>query len=387
MMANKKLGFGLMRLPLTNPQDMNSIDMDELCRMVDVFLERGFTYFDTAYAYGDSEIAMREALVKRYPRDRFTVATKMPTFMLRNEAQMEQIFNEELERCGVTYFDYYLMHDLSRNSYPTAQRVNGFDFIRRKKSEGKIRNIGFSFHDHAELLDEILTKNPDVDFVQLQINYLDWESVTIQSRRCYETAVKHGKKVIVMEPVKGGTLANMAEDIAAPLKTYHQDLSIPSWAIRFAASLENVEVVLSGMSNMEQMLDNTSYMTRFEPLTEEEYALVFQVADKIRESVAIACTACHYCTPRCPKKIAIPEYFALFNGEQIDINKGHGAHMDYFSTLMENGGKPSDCIGCKQCENICPQHLPVTTYLKQVEQEMEIPAMQMMAMMNGGENE
>lgn len=380
-MGAKKLGFGLMRLPLTDPQDMNSIDMEELCRMVDVFMEKGFTYFDTAYAYGGSEEAMREALVKRYDRDRFTIATKMPTFMLHSREQMEQIFNEELERCGVDYFDYYLMHDISRNSYPTAVKLDAFEFIRQKKKEGKIRNIGFSFHDHAELLEEILNTNPDMDFVQLQINYLDWESVTIQSRLCYETAVRHNKKVIVMEPVKGGTLANVSEEIAAPLKAYHPELSIPSWAIRFAASLENVAVVLSGMSNMAQMLDNTSYMEDFQPMTEEERKLVFEAAGKIQSSVAIACTACHYCTPRCPKQIAIPEYFALYNAEQNDVNKGMGAHMDYFSTLMMNGGKPSDCVECKQCEKICPQHLPVTKYLKDVVESMEVPARQMAEMM------
>lgn len=382
-MAQKKLGFGLMRLPVTDPADPESIDMEELKKMVDLFLESGFTYFDTAYLYGNSEMAMRDALVKRHPRDSFTVATKMPTMILQSREQMEQIFDEELERCGVEYFDYYLMHDLSRNSYPIAQKLDGFGFIARKKEEGKIRNIGFSFHDHAELLEQILNEHPEVDFVQLQINYLDWENPTIQSRRCYETAVKHGKKVVVMEPVKGGTLANVPEEAEKILKGYHADMSVPSWAVRYAASLGNVMIVLSGMSDMAQMQDNTGYMKDFEPFTEEEYGIVKQTAEIINRSVAIPCTACHYCTPRCPKKIAIPEYFALYNAEQRDVNKGVGAHMDYFATLLQNNGKPSECIGCKQCERICPQHLPVTEHLKTVENSMEAAVMQMMESMMG----
>lgn len=373
----KKLGFGLMRLPMNG----ESFDIPQLCDMVDLFLEKGFSYFDTAYAYPGSEDAMRKALVERHPRGRYTIANKMPTFMLRSEGQLKQLFEESLSRSGVDYFDYYLMHDLSRNSYPACEQVKGFDFLRKMKQEGKIRNMGFSFHDHAELLDEILTANPDVDFVQLQINYLDWESPVVQSRACYETAVKHGKKVVVMEPVKGGTLANMKPEIAA--RFTDTENSKASWAIRFAASLENVMVVLSGMSNMEQMRDNVGYMADFIPLTDKDREFLFSVADDIRKSTPIACTSCRYCVPGCPQKIAIPDYFALYNAEQNDYNKGMGAHMDYFSTLLANNGKPSDCIGCRQCEKICPQHLTITEYLGTIKTEMEIPAMEMAAMMAG----
>ncbi|MDO4555639.1 MAG: aldo/keto reductase [Lachnospiraceae bacterium] len=380
----KKLGFGTMRLPMKSTMEEGNIDIEEFGRMVDVFLERGFIYFDTAYAYGNAELAVKEALVKRHPRESYTLASKMPTFLLQEASQLEQIFNEQLERCGVTYFDYYLMHDLSRNTYPTAQQTASFEFISQKKKEGKIKNIGFSFHDQACVLDLILTEHPEVDFVQLMINYLDWSNAAIQSRLCYETALKHGKKVVIMEPVKGGSLVNLPEDIAAPLKAFHPDLSIPSWAIRFAASLDQVLVVLSGMSNMEQMLDNTSYMEHFEPLSEQEQELVAQTANQLVEKFKIPCDGCGECTKNCPKNISIPEYFALYNAEQVDVNKGRGAQLDYFATLLFHQGKPSECIDCGKCEAACPKQLHIVENLKKVEQEMEAPTMQMMAAMMGG---
>ncbi len=373
-MEHKKLGFGFMRLPLTDPNDQTSIDMEQVRRMVDLFLEKGFTYFDTAYVYHDnqSEIALGEALVKRYPRDRFAIATKMPLFLLKSKEQQSSIFHEQLKNCGVDYFDYYLLHDINRMSYPIVKKLNSFEFIAEQKRAGRIRSIGFSFHEDSNLLDEVLTAYPEVDFVQLQINYLDWDNASIQSGKCYDVAVKHGKKVVVMEPVKGGTLANVPGEAEKLLKAHHPELSIASWAIRFAASPEAVMTVLSGMSNIAQLEDNISYMADFVPLTQEEQHIVKQTVSIINTSVAIPCTACRYCAPGCPKKIAIPEYFALYNAHLRDVNRySFSPQIDYFASLVQAFGKPSECIACKKCEQICPQHLPITDFLKDVAEEFE----------------
>ena len=358
----KKLGFGLMRLPLLDGNDQKSFDKEQICRMVDHFMEQGFTYFDTAYMYhdGGSECVTKEVLVERHPRESFLLATKLPTMMLKEVDDMERIFNEQMEKTGAGYFDYYLLHCLNKENYATSTRLGAFDFVMQKKREGLVKRIGFSYHDNAELLDEILTAHPEMEFVQLQINYLDWEDNGVQSRKCYEVARKHGKDIIVMEPVKGGTLANVPERAEKLLKGKEPQMSAASWAVRFAASCEGVICVLSGMSNFDQLADNTGYMADFKPLDDDERKLVFRVADIINSAVSIPCTACRYCVEGCPMNIPIPEYFALYNAEK------QGNAVASYEETGKGLGKASDCIACGQCEGHCPQHLEIIRYLRDV---------------------
>lgn len=373
--STKKLGFGLMRLPLLNPADATSIDLEQVKKMVDIFLAKGFTYFDTAIMYHamKSQSAVKEVLTSRYPRDRFTLATKLHCGFFHTMEERDQRFQEQLQQTGVEYFDYYLLHDMSTDHYPIYTKFDCFNWLKQKKEQGLVRHIGFSYHDNAVLLDKILTEHPEVEFVQLQLNYLDWESPSVQSRKCYEVCEKHGKPVVVMEPVRGGTLANVPPAVSALFQAHRPDLSVPSWAIRFAASQPNVKVVLSGMSNLEQMADNAGYMEDFQPLDTEELGVVQQAVETIRASLAIPCTGCSYCTPGCPRKIAIPKYFALYNIEKMEENNGAIFHTQgmYYDRLTRLFGKASACIGCGQCEGICPQHLPIIQYLKDVAKQFE----------------
>lgn len=351
----KKLGFGLMRLP----QKDGVIDVEQVKQMVDAFIARGFTYFDTAWMYceHESENVTRVALCERYPRDSFTLATKLHSAFFNTAEERESYFETQLEKTGARYFDYYLVHALNKEMYKKHTELGSFEWLIDKKRQGLVKSIGFSFHDDAEFLDKVLTEHPEMEFVQLQINYLDWDSARVQSRLCYETACRHGKPVIVMEPVKGGTLANVPEQVAELFKGYAPDMSVASWAVRFAASLDNVMTVLSGMSNTEQLNDNTSYMQDFKPLCDEEYRIIQKATQHIIDSKMIPCTACEYCVGGCPVGIAIPKLFSLHNADKRADSKSRQAFADI-------GSLPSSCVECGACREVCPQQLDIPDYLK-----------------------
>lgn len=369
-MSTKKLGFGLMRLPTNDPANAGDIDVEQVKKMVDLFMAKGFTYFDTAWMYCgfNSEATAKTALVDRYPRDSFTLATKLHNGFFNSLEDRDKVLQEQLEKTGAGYFDYYMLHGIEEGSYPKYEQFDCFHWLKEKKEQGLMKTIGISFHAGPELLDEILTKYPFVEFVQLQINYLDWESQWVQSRRCYETARKHGKPVIVMEPVKGGTLARVPSEVEKLFREHTPNASPASWAIRFAAGLPGVMMVLSGMSSLAQMEDNLSFMENFRPLDEEGQALVMKAAELINAQIAVPCTGCSYCTEGCPQKIAIPQYFSLYNEDMREHleEKGWTVNFTNYANLTQKFGKAGDCIGCGQCEEMCPQHLPIIEHLKAV---------------------
>ena len=371
----KKLGFGLMRLPQNDPANAADVDIDQVCKMVDLFIENGFTYFDTAWMYNGfaSEDVAKKALVDRHDRSTFTLSTKLHAGFFDSEEGMDDIFNKQLEKTGAGYFDYYLIHGIESGMLDKYEKYDAFGWLLRKKEQGLVRHAGFSFHDTPEMLDDILTRHPDMEFVQIQLNYLDWESEWVQSRACLEVANKHGKPVIVMEPVKGGTLARVPEEAEKKFAALDPDMSVPSWAVRFAASQPGVMLVLSGMSNVDQMLDNMSYMKDFKPLTEDEQKACFEAADIINSQIAVPCTACHYCTEGCPMHIAIPEYFSIYNEDMREDleEKGWTINFTNFEHICAEAGKPSECIECGQCESVCPQHLTIIDFLKDVRAHYE----------------
>lgn len=362
MLSNSKLGFGLMRLP---KDKQGQIKLDEVQRMVDSYMERGFNYFDTAYVYEGSEEAIRQTLVEKYPRDVYTLADKLPAWKLTCQEDVERIFQESLNRTGVDYFDFYLLHSVEKSHYPTYEKYQCFDFIQEMKKQGKIKYMGFSFHDDADFLDKVLTEHPEIDFVQLQLNYLDWENGVIQSRRNYEVARKHHKPIVVMEPIKGGTLASFSDDIEKIYKDYAPQKSIASWALRYVASLDGVMTILSGMSNAQQMNDNLDTMTHFEKINDKEAKLIKQVTDQVLSYPTIPCTKCRYCTPGCPMHIQIPDLFTAYNSAKM---YGENRRYDtYYKDHSTGDYQPAKaCIACGQCESVCPQHLEIISLLKEV---------------------
>ncbi len=359
----KKLGFGCMRLPLADKKDDSSVDIEQVKEMVDAYLAEGFNYFDTAYMYhkGKSECFVKEALVKRHPRESFYLADKLPVGMMKCAEDKEKIFLDQKDKCGVEYFDYYLLHCLDKKNFKAAEEYGVFEYLTERKKAGEIRILGFSFHDTADVLDEILTKHPEMEFVQLQINYLDWENEKVQSRLCYEVARKHGTPVIVMEPVRGGALANVPGVVKSMFKEKDSTLSVASWAIRFTASLDGVFMVLSGMSDLAQLKDNMSYMKDFAPLTEEEKSLCLKAGSIISNKDTVPCTACRYCAEECPEKIAIPELLALYNKK---INGDEVTAGEYDSLTKDSS--PADCIKCKKCEKMCPQKIEIAELMEKV---------------------
>ena len=357
-----KLGFGLMRLP----ENDGVIDHEHVCKMVDKYMEAGMNYFDTAYVYhgGKSEVAAREALVKRYPREDFMVATKLPAWEIKKEEDIERIFSEQLERLGVDYFDFYLLHSIEEgNNYDVYVKYDCFKWGLQKKAEGKIRHFGFSFHGSPELLTEILDKHPEVEFVQIQLNYLDRTNPVVRSQELYDILHERNIPIIVMEPVRGGALASMAPEIEDIFKKKRPESSVASWALRFVGSLPGVMTILSGMSNEEQMNDNIGTFANFEPLSDEEFAIVNQVTDEILRIPQIGCTACKYCCDGCPMKISIPDVFRTIN--TLRRYPDDWRSKNFYSGLIQRSGKASDCVGCGQCERVCPQHLPIIDLMKE----------------------
>ena len=366
-----KLGFGLMRLP----EKDGAIDIEQVCRMADAYLDAGLTYFDTAYVYhgGHSEEAVKEALVKRHPRDRFTVATKLPAWCLKDEADRDRIFSEQLSRCGVDYFDFYLLHSVEDGSNgETYEKLDCFSWAMQKKAEGKIRHFGFSFHGSPEYLESLLDRHPEVEFVQIQLNYADWTNPVVQSGKLYEILHRRGIPMIIMEPVKGGSLAKLPPELEAKYRAVHPEASVASWALRFVGSLPGVMTILSGMSSEEQMLDNIKTFSPFEPLTEEEKAVIEEVRTIMLDVPLIGCTACRYCTDGCPRKISIPDVFRAVN--TMTLYKDEFRPKAFYSGLLSQGhGKASDCIACGQCESVCPQHLPIISLLKDASARLDQP--------------
>lgn len=362
-----KLGFGLMRLPMIEEE----VDMEQTIKMVDHYMERGFTYFDTAYVYINekSEVVAREAIVKRYPRESFQLATKMPVWMAKTYEDFQPLFDTQLERTGASYFDFYLLHALDRTRMVEMDNIGGWDFVKALKEKGLIKHIGFSFHDTAEYLDQILTKHPETEFVQLQINYADWEDDKTQSRLCYEVARKHNTPIIVMEPIKGGSLAAMTPEIQELFKKAQPDLSVASWAMRYAASLDGIVTILSGMSTLSQLEDNVSYMVDLKPLEENERQVITKVLDELAKVPTVPCTACKYCVDDCPQKINIPGIISGYNTYKIykDFNGSKG----HYNWVTESGYKASTCISCGVCESHCPQHIAIVDTLKEVAELFE----------------
>lgn len=364
--VKKNFGFGCMRLPMANGE----VDIKEMNRMVDIFLESGFNYFDTAHGYlqGKSEKALKVSLTDRYERSRFILTNKLTNFFFKKEEDIRPFFEQQLKDCGVKYFDYYLMHAQGADNFKFFKSCRAYETAFALKEEGKVKHVGISFHDKAEVLEQILTEYPQIEVVQIQFNYVDYDDPAIESRKCYEVCRKYGKPVIVMEPVKGGNLVNLPES-AKDIFDELGEGSPASYAIRFAAGFEGIDMVLSGMSSYEQMVDNIGYMKEFQPLNDNEMEAVRKVQEIFKGMNLIPCTACRYCEAGCPQKIAIPDLFAVMNTKQIY----HDWNADYYYNNVHTapGRKASDCIKCGKCEKACPQHLEIRRLLEDVAKEFE----------------
>ncbi|MCR5674425.1 MAG: aldo/keto reductase [Lachnospiraceae bacterium] len=362
-----KLGFGLMRLPEKDGQ----IDIEQVSRMTDAYLAAGLNYFDTAYVYhgGRSEVAAREAIVKRHPRDSFTLATKMPIWEVRQNSDLDRLFEVQLERAGVDFYDFYLLHAIAEDKYDQYEKYDAFSWGLKKKEEGSIRHFGFSFHGTPGLLEQILDKHPEVEFVQIQLNYLDWTNPGVSSQKLYEILSERNIPIIVMEPVKGGTLAAPAPAVMEKFRSMRPDATAASWALRFVGSLPGVATILSGMSNEEQMRDNLKTFTGFEPLSDEERKLINEVTQDILSVPQIGCTACRYCCDGCPQSINIPEIFRMVNS--LRREPGDARILQGYRELITQSGKAGDCIGCGQCEGVCPQHLPIIELMREASELLD----------------
>ncbi len=364
----KKLGFGLMRLPRIEGTD--DIDIEQTKTMVDMFLEAGFTYFDTAFVYGGSEEAIKKALVERHPRESYTLATKLAAWAgCKTKEDAVKQFETSLERTGAGYFDYYLLHNLGNERTKVFDDLDLWNWAFSMKEQGKIKHVGFSFHSTPEELDEILTKHPEAEFVQLQINYADWENPAIKSRECYEVAQKHGKPIIVMEPVKGGMLSKPPKTVEAVLKEAEPNASNASWAVRFSADLDGVMVVLSGMSNIEQMQDNISYMKDFEHLNDSQKEVIKKAQEELQKIPLIPCTSCNYCAKVCPMNVAISNSFKAMNIITLydDIE---AARKEESWAIKDGKARANECIKCGACESVCPQHISIRDELDKVTEKL-----------------
>lgn len=370
-----ELGMGMMRLPLLDENDQTSIDIEQVKKMVDIFMENGFNHFDTAFVYHETvgEETFRKTVVERYPRDSYKIATKLPLFVITEESQLEPFFTQQLENCGVDYFDYFMLHNVSGFTENAWKNVDLYSFIEKKKQQGYIKHIGLSTHGNAEFLEEILFTHPELEFVLLQINYLDWEDEGIEAKKCWEVARKYNKQIMIMEPYKGGFLADVPEEAEKIMKECNPDKSVVSWAMRFVANLEDIDVILTGASNLEQLENNISEFKNAEPFNEEELEVLDKVSQIINSNITVDCTKCRYCVDVCSEDIDIAKVFDLYNKHKLldteEWTQFGNAYLNY--TKLSDVGIASDCIECELCIEECPQSINIPDVLKDVAKTFE----------------
>lgn len=372
MTYKSKFGFGCMRLPTTDDNDPTSVNQELFTQMVDLYMEKGFNFFDTSYAYhdGTSETAIRKALVERYPRESFEICDKMPTWLLTNEKDNDKFVNEMLERLGITYFDVFLVHNINTPWLKNAINANTFEYVKKMKEDGIARKIGFSFHEKADLLKEFLEEYGDMfDVVLLELNYLDWEDSSIEAHKCYDLCVEYGLDVYVMEPLKGGVIVNPPEDIKNDFKEFNPDKSIASLAIRFCASLDNVKIVLSGMNKMEDLIDNCDTYDNFKPIDKTEEEFLEKMAQKLASKLAVACSECGYCVDSCPEMIPIPEYLSLYNTSKNQPESN--IYKLYFEKIADEKVAASECTFCGSCIDYCTQQIDIPSVLEEAIEHFE----------------